>query len=86
MPAHRLGEDVDLHRLLAAVGLRHAGDADERIVLDVGERRLDDSAHRGIVTRADRRRRSPFDISKLAPIQSRPAGSKPSVSRVGPVP
>src|SRR5262245_48047012 len=47
--AHRLGEDVDLHRLLAAVGLRHAGDADKRIVLDVGERCLDDSAHRGIV-------------------------------------
>src|SRR5262252_2321341 len=47
--AHRLGEDVDLHRLLAAVGLRHAGDADERIVLNVGERGLDDPAHRGIV-------------------------------------
>src|SRR6516164_7899334 len=47
--AHRLGEDMNLHRLLAAVGLRHAGDADERIVLDVGERRLDDAAHRGIV-------------------------------------
>src|SRR5215510_8891195 len=47
--AHRLGEDVDLHRLLAAVGLRHAGDADKRIVLDVGERCLDYAAHRGIV-------------------------------------
>src|SRR5215831_10316087 len=47
--AHRLREDVDLHRLLAAVGLRHAGDADKRVALDVGERRLDDAAHRGIV-------------------------------------
>src|SRR6266446_29173 len=43
--AHRLGEDMDLHCLLAAVGLRHAGDADERVVLDVGERRLDCAAH-----------------------------------------
>src|SRR5262245_61295078 len=47
--AHRLGEDMDLHRLLAAVRLRHAGDADERVVLDVGERCFDDAAHRRII-------------------------------------
>src|SRR6516162_4879622 len=43
--AHRLGEDMNLHRLLAAVRLGHAGDADERVVLDVGERGLDYAAH-----------------------------------------
>src|SRR6516225_7973952 len=47
--AHRLGEDMNLHRLLAAVRLGHAGDADERVVLDVGERGLDDAAHRRVV-------------------------------------
>src|SRR5262245_1246998 len=51
--AHRLRKDMDLHRLLAAVGLRHASDADERVVLDVGERRLDDAAHRGVVGQLD---------------------------------
>src|SRR6266436_730070 len=47
--SHRLGEDMNLHRLLAAVRLGHAGDADKRVVLDVGERCLDDAAHRRIV-------------------------------------
>ena len=51
--AHRLREDMNFHRLLAAVGLRHAGDADEGVVLDVGERRLDDAADRGIVGQLD---------------------------------
>src|SRR5262245_24378520 len=47
--AHRLWEDMNLHCLLAAVRLGHAGDPDERVVLDVGERCLDDAAHRRIV-------------------------------------
>src|SRR5215472_4330703 len=47
--AHRLGEDMNLHRLLAAVRLGHAGNADKRVVLDVGERCLDDAAHRRVV-------------------------------------
>src|SRR5947207_2029534 len=33
--AHGLRENMDFHRLLAAVGLRHAGDPDERILLDI---------------------------------------------------
>src|SRR3979409_531167 len=47
--AHRLGEDVDLHAALAAVGLRHAGDADEGALLDVGIGRLYDRDHHRIV-------------------------------------
>ena len=37
---HGLGEDVHLECLLAAVGLRHAGDAHIGALLDVCQRRL----------------------------------------------
>ena len=42
-------ENVNFHGLLAAVGLRHAGDADERILFDIRKRRLDDAADRDVV-------------------------------------
>src|SRR5579871_979257 len=41
-PAHRFREDVNLDRLLAAIGLGHAGGADELARLDVGHGRLHD--------------------------------------------
>ena len=47
--AQCLGKNVDLDRLLGAVGLRHPGHADKRILLDVGERRLDDASHRRVI-------------------------------------
>ena len=51
--AHRLGEDVHLERLLAAIGLRHAGDADVGALLDVGERGLDQRDHHRVVRQLD---------------------------------
>ena len=46
---HRLGEDVHLERLLAAVGLRHAGDADVGPGLDIRQRRLDQRHHQRLL-------------------------------------
>jgi hypothetical protein len=51
--AHRLREDVNLERLLAAVGLRQAAHPDERVVLDLGQRRGDDAAHHGVIRHLD---------------------------------
>src|SRR5690242_2702916 len=47
--AHGLGEDVDLPALLAAVRLRHTGDADEGALLDVGIGRLHHGGDRRLV-------------------------------------
>ncbi len=47
--AHRLREDMYLHGLLTTVRLRHPGNADIGVVLDVGECCLDDASHRGVV-------------------------------------
>src|SRR5262249_35255592 len=52
--AHRLGEDMDLHRLLAAVGLRPASYADEGVILYSAECRLGDAAYGGVIGQFDR--------------------------------
>ena len=44
---------MNLQGLLAAIGLRHAGHTDERVLLNVGERRLDDAAHGRVVGELD---------------------------------
>ena len=51
--AARFREDMDFERLLGAIRLRHRGDADEGILMDVGECRLRDAAHLGIVREMD---------------------------------
>jgi hypothetical protein len=42
-------EEVDRERIDAAVRLRHAGDADEAVILDVGKRGLDQRRHTCVV-------------------------------------
>src|ERR1700682_1523260 len=51
--AHRLGEDQDRHRLLAAVGLRHGGHGRVGVLLDVGKRGLHHLVHRRIIGELD---------------------------------
>jgi hypothetical protein len=55
-PLLRIEEDMDGDRLLAPVGLRHRGDADERADLDVGERRLHQGHHPAGIDQLDLQR------------------------------
>jgi hypothetical protein len=57
-PALRFEEDVDRDRLLAAVRLRHRGDADVGVRLDVGERSLDEVHHPHVVRHVHGQRRA----------------------------
>src|SRR5205823_2197929 len=51
--AHRLGEDDDADRLLAAVGLRRGADADERAFRHVRRRRLFEAPYGNVAGERD---------------------------------
>ena len=67
-PPQWFREDMHFHSLDRAVRLRHCGDADERVVLDVGHRPLHGRDDRGTVFELDcsRRAASRFDRERIA--------------------